>query len=64
MLDIIQLETGKARRHAFEEVLDVAIQARYYAHTAEDHLRPRRRQGALPLLTAAWSTTARSASSA
>ena len=48
ILDIIQLETGKARRHAFEEVLDVAIQARYYAHTAAGFLRPRRRQGALP----------------
>ena len=51
-LDIVQLETGKARRSAFEEVLDVAIQARYYAHTAAGFLRPRRRQGALPLLTA------------
>ncbi len=30
---------------------DIAIQARYYAHSAADHLRPRRRQGALPLLT-------------
>jgi succinate-semialdehyde dehydrogenase / glutarate-semialdehyde dehydrogenase len=54
ILDIIQLETGKARRHAFEEVLDVAIQARYYAHTAEAFLRPRRCQGALPVLTKAW----------
>jgi len=51
IMDLIQLETGKARIHAFEEVLDVAIQARYYAHTAADHLRPVRRQGALPLLT-------------
>ena len=51
ILDVIQLETGKARRHAFEEVEDAAIQARYYAHSAEDHLRPRRRQGALPILT-------------
>ncbi len=51
ILDLIQIETGKARRHAFEEVLDVAIQARFYAHTAPKLLRPRRRQGALPLLT-------------
>ncbi len=51
ILDIVQLESGKARRHAYEEVLDVAIQARYYAHTAEGFLRPRRRQGALPVLT-------------
>ena len=54
ILDVIQLETGKARRHAFDEVLDVAIQARYYAHVAEDYLRPQRRQGALPILTKAW----------
>ena len=54
ILDIIQLESGKARRHAFEEVLDVAIQARYYAHTAAAFLEPRRRQGALPVLTKAW----------
>ncbi|MGZ4199378.1 MAG: succinic semialdehyde dehydrogenase [Thermoleophilia bacterium] len=51
ILDVIQLETGKARRHAFDEVEDVAIQARYYAHTAAEHLRTRRRQGALPMLT-------------
>ena len=50
-LDIVQLESGKARGHAFEEVLDVAIVARYYARTAKKHLRPRRRQGAYPLLT-------------
>jgi len=54
ILDIVQLETGKARRHAFDEVLDVAIQSRYYAHVAEDYLRPQRRQGALPILTKAW----------
>jgi succinate-semialdehyde dehydrogenase / glutarate-semialdehyde dehydrogenase len=54
ILDLLQLESGKARRHALEEVLDVAITARYYANTAERHLRPRRRRGALPLLTATW----------
>ncbi len=54
ILDLIQLESGKARRHAFEEVLDVAIVARYYANTAQRHLRTHRRRGALPFLTAAW----------
>ncbi len=54
LLDLLQLESGKARRHAFEEILDVAIVARYYANTAERHLKPRRRRGALPLLTEAW----------
>ena len=54
VLDLIQLESGKARRHASEEVLDVAIVSRYYANTAERHLRSKRRRGALPLLTATW----------
>ena len=39
-LDLIQLETGKARRHAFEELEDIVIQARYYAHSAAAHLGP------------------------
>src|SRR5579862_8044370 len=51
VLDLIQIETGKARRHAFEEVLDTAVVARYYAWRAGKFLRPRRRKGALPLLT-------------
>jgi succinate-semialdehyde dehydrogenase / glutarate-semialdehyde dehydrogenase len=54
LLDVVQLESGKARRHAFEEILDTAIVARYYANTAERHLRTQRRRGALPLLTATW----------
>ena len=54
ILDLIQVETGKARRHALEEVLDVATVARYYANTAESHLRPRRRRGAMPVLTVTW----------
>ncbi len=54
LLDLIQLESGKARRHAFEEVLDVATVARYYANTAERHLRASRRRGAMPLLTVTW----------
>ena len=54
ILDLVQIESGKARKHAFEEVLDVAIVARYYANTAERHLASKRRRGALPLLTAAY----------
>jgi len=50
-LDLVQRETGKARRHALEEVLDVAINARYYARSAARLLAPQRRRGALPLLT-------------
>jgi succinate-semialdehyde dehydrogenase/glutarate-semialdehyde dehydrogenase len=54
VLDVIQLESGKARRHAFEEILDVALVARYYARSARRLLRTRRRRGALPVLTATW----------
>lgn len=53
-LDVIQLESGKARRHAFEEILDVALCSRYYGHSAARYLRPKRRQGAVPLLTQTW----------
>lgn len=51
LLDLVQLESGKTRRQAFEEVADVALVARYYARTAAGHLRPRRRAGLFPLLT-------------
>jgi succinate-semialdehyde dehydrogenase / glutarate-semialdehyde dehydrogenase len=51
VLDLIQLEAGKARRHAFEEVMDAAVVSRHYALRAERYLRPQRRRGALPGLT-------------
>ncbi len=54
LLDLLQLESGKARRHAFEEIIDVAVVSRYYARTAQRHLRTRRRWGAFPTLTWAW----------
>jgi acyl-CoA reductase-like NAD-dependent aldehyde dehydrogenase len=54
VLDLIQIETGKARRHAFEEILDTAVTTRYYANHAQRLLRPRRRRGALPALTKTW----------
>ncbi len=54
ILDIIQLESGKARRHAVEELFDAAMVARYYAATVEDLLKPKRRQGAFPVVTEAW----------
>jgi succinate-semialdehyde dehydrogenase/glutarate-semialdehyde dehydrogenase len=53
LLDLIQTENGKARAHAFEEVADVAVVARHYARRASTYLRPRRRQGAFPLLSQA-----------
>ena len=51
LLDIVQLESGKTRAQAFEEVADVAIVARHYARSAAAYLRPRRRPGLFPVLT-------------
>ncbi|TDD20170.1 succinate-semialdehyde dehydrogenase (NADP(+)) [Actinomadura sp. KC06] len=51
ILDVIQLETGKARRHAMEEFLDVTLCSLYYARRAARLLKPRRRQGMVPGLT-------------
>ena len=54
VLDLLQLEGGKARIHGYEEVLDAAVNARYYANTAPKLLSTKRRRGALPLLTQAF----------
>lgn len=51
VLDLIQLETGKARLHAHEEVLAVAVAARHYGVKAPSYLRPKRHTGAIPTLT-------------
>ncbi|MFE9422159.1 succinic semialdehyde dehydrogenase [Kitasatospora sp. NPDC006697] len=51
VLDLIQAETGKARLHAFDEVLSAALAARHYGRSASGYLRDRRRGGAVPVLT-------------
>ncbi|WP_225727551.1 MULTISPECIES: succinic semialdehyde dehydrogenase [unclassified Nocardia] len=51
ILDIVQTETGKSRAHAFDEVGDVAVNARYYASVAGRLLATRRPRGVLPVLT-------------
>ncbi|MCF3174399.1 succinate-semialdehyde dehydrogenase (NADP(+)) [Streptomyces sioyaensis] len=51
VLDLIQLETGKARLHAHEEVLAVAVTARHYGRKAPAYLRPKRHTGVVPTLT-------------
>ncbi len=50
-LDLIQTENGKARAHAYEEVADIALAARYYARTGPGMLADRRHHGLLPGLT-------------
>jgi succinate-semialdehyde dehydrogenase/glutarate-semialdehyde dehydrogenase len=51
VLDLIQLETGKARLHAHEEVLAVAVAARHYGRKAPSYLAPKRHTGVVPVLT-------------
>ncbi|MFI7872345.1 succinic semialdehyde dehydrogenase [Streptomyces salinarius] len=51
VLDLMQAENGKTRRDAFLEVVDIGIVSRYYARTAAKYLGPKRRRGAIPLLT-------------
>ena len=51
LLDLIHRENGKSRLHAFEEVMDSALCAGYYARTAAVHLATRVRGGAIPVLT-------------
>lgn len=53
-MDLIQLESGKVRRHAFEEITATAHTVRYYVNSAQRHLRPRKRQAALPGTTTTW----------
>ncbi|SFC61209.1 succinate-semialdehyde dehydrogenase / glutarate-semialdehyde dehydrogenase [Halobiforma haloterrestris] len=49
LLDVVQLETGKARHHALEEVLDVPLTCSYYAENGPAVLADEERSGAVPL---------------
>lgn len=51
IIDLIVLESGKARKHAFDEPMHIALTARYYARTAHAHLDSERRLGVVPVLT-------------
>ena len=51
IMDLICWESGKARKHAFDEPLHIALTARYYGRTAEEHLASRRVPGLVPGLT-------------
>ncbi|WAC57756.1 succinic semialdehyde dehydrogenase [Gordonia sp. SL306] len=48
LMDIAQAETGKARIYAQEEVIDVALTARYYATTGPKSLADHKVKGMLP----------------
>ncbi len=49
--DLVCWESGKARKDAFDEILHVALTARYYGRTGRAHLGTERKAGVVPLLT-------------
>ncbi|WP_402461707.1 succinic semialdehyde dehydrogenase [Isoptericola aurantiacus] len=51
ILDLIQMESGKSRRSAFEEVADIAQTCRHYVVRGRRYLADRREPGALSVLT-------------
>lgn len=51
LLDLLQLETGKSRAHAFEETAGAIGAARYYAKIARKTLARKRTRSGVPLLT-------------
>ncbi|MCU4799555.1 succinic semialdehyde dehydrogenase [Halobacteria archaeon HArc-gm2] len=56
LLDVVQLETGKSRLHAVEEILDVPLTCSYYAANGSSILADAHRSGAVPLVTDATVT--------
>jgi succinate-semialdehyde dehydrogenase/glutarate-semialdehyde dehydrogenase len=50
-VDLLQREGGKARLSAVEEVLHLALTARYYGRSARRYLHAERAEGMFPLLT-------------
>lgn len=53
LADLLQLETGKARRDAYEEIGNAALAARYVSARGPALLRDKRRLGLAPVLTKA-----------
>ncbi|MBF6175676.1 succinic semialdehyde dehydrogenase [Nocardia blacklockiae] len=51
--DLIQIETGKARRMAFEELCDIPMATSHYLKHAPRLLRPVRHPGAIPFVSTA-----------
>ncbi len=51
LMDLIQLESGKTRKHAYDEVLHLALTARYYARRLRHLAGPKRAFGVFPLIT-------------
>lgn len=51
LLDLIQIESGKSRKHGFDEIMDVALNCRHYARKAEKYIGERKVPGAIPTFT-------------
>ena len=51
IIDLVVWESGKARKHAFDEPIHIALTARYYANKAHEFLDTERRAGVVPVLT-------------
>src|SRR5690242_11614882 len=51
IIDLICWESGKARKHAFDEPLHIALTARYYGRAGKRHVKSRRVAGVVPGLT-------------
>jgi succinate-semialdehyde dehydrogenase / glutarate-semialdehyde dehydrogenase len=50
IVDLIQAETGKSRKNAFEEVCDPPMTASHYLGVAPGLLKPKRRRGPIPFV--------------
>ena len=59
LLNLLQVEAGKSRLTAQDEVFDVVINSRHYAVRAERYLRPQRRRGLYRCLLIPWNFTSR-----
>ncbi len=51
LMDLIQLESGKTRKHAYDEVLHLALTARYYGRRLRHLAGSRRGVGVFPFIT-------------
>ncbi len=54
LIELIQLETGKAKSHAFEEVAGAYGAARYFGKISAKALKPKRTKAGVPVLTKTW----------
>lgn len=54
LLDVLQLETGKSRAHAFEELAGAAGAARYYGSNAESIMAKEKTKSGVPFVHKTW----------